>query len=107
MDMSDGGVIVQNRSESSLVVEVKEKHDSDPILLQLKGALHQQKVEVFSQRKRWCAWLSGRLCVPNVGGLRQQILKEVHNSRYSIYPGATKMYHDLQEVFWWNSMKKT
>ncbi|WMV58165.1 hypothetical protein MTR67_051550 [Solanum verrucosum] len=36
MDMSDGGVIVQNRSESSLVAEVKEKQDSDPILLQLK-----------------------------------------------------------------------
>ena len=31
----DGGVIVQNRSESSLVVKVKEKQDSDPILLEL------------------------------------------------------------------------
>ncbi|WMV19304.1 hypothetical protein MTR67_012689 [Solanum verrucosum] len=46
MDMPDGSVIVQNRSESSLVAEVKEKQDSDPILLQLKGAVHQQKVEV-------------------------------------------------------------
>ncbi|WMV32978.1 hypothetical protein MTR67_026363 [Solanum verrucosum] len=35
---SDGGVIVKNMSESLLVSEVKEKQDSDPILLQLKGA---------------------------------------------------------------------
>ena len=37
MKISDDGVTVQNGSESSLVVEVKEKQDSDPILLQLKG----------------------------------------------------------------------
>ncbi|KAH0652823.1 hypothetical protein KY289_030501 [Solanum tuberosum] len=48
MSISDGGVTVQNGSESSLVVEVKEKQDSDPILLELKGAIHQQRVEVFS-----------------------------------------------------------
>ncbi|KAH0784218.1 hypothetical protein KY290_003816 [Solanum tuberosum] len=34
----DSGVMVQNGAESSLVVEVKEKQDSDPILLELKGA---------------------------------------------------------------------
>ncbi|WMV55293.1 hypothetical protein MTR67_048678, partial [Solanum verrucosum] len=48
MSILDGGVTVQNGSESSLVAEVKEKQDSDPILLQLKGAVHQQKAEVFS-----------------------------------------------------------
>ncbi|WMV42390.1 hypothetical protein MTR67_035775, partial [Solanum verrucosum] len=37
MDMSNGSVIVHNGSKSSLVAEVKEKQDSDPILLQLKG----------------------------------------------------------------------
>ncbi|WMV09145.1 hypothetical protein MTR67_002530 [Solanum verrucosum] len=47
-DTSDSGVIVQKGSKSSLVAEVKEKRDSDPILLQLKGIVHQQKVEVFS-----------------------------------------------------------
>ena len=30
-------------------MEVKEKQDSDPILLELKGAVHNQRVEVFSQ----------------------------------------------------------
>ena len=49
MSISASGVIVQNRAESSLVVEVKEKQDSDPILLELKGAVHNQR-EVFSQR---------------------------------------------------------
>ena len=32
-----------------MVVEVKEKQDSDPILHELKGEVHRQIVEVFSQ----------------------------------------------------------
>ncbi|WMV08226.1 hypothetical protein MTR67_001611, partial [Solanum verrucosum] len=49
MSISNGGVTVQNGEESSLVVEVKENQDSDPVLLELKGAIHQQRVEVFSR----------------------------------------------------------
>ncbi|MCQ7632740.1 transposase family protein, partial [Salmonella enterica] len=41
-----------------------------------------------------------------MGELRQHILTEAHNSRYSIHPGATKMYRDLREVYWWNGMKR-
>ena len=59
MSISDGGVTVQNGAKSSLVVKVKKKQDSDPILLELKGAVHQQRVEVFLPRGRWCISLSG------------------------------------------------
>ncbi|XP_055802833.1 uncharacterized protein LOC129872024 [Solanum dulcamara] len=39
-----------------------------------------------------------RLCIPNVNGLGEKSMAEAHNSRYSIYPGATKIYHDLREM---------
>ena len=39
MSISDSGVTVQNGEESSLVVEVNEKQDSDPILLELNSAV--------------------------------------------------------------------
>ena len=95
MSISDSGVTVQNGAESSLVVEVKEKQDSDSILLELKGAVNNQRVEVFSQGGYGVLRYQGRLCVPDVGELMQHILAEAHNSRYSIHPGATKMYRDL------------
>ena len=104
--ISDSGVTVQNGEESSLVVEVKEKQESDLIQLELKGAVNNQRVEVFSQGGDGVLRYQGRLCVPNVGELRQHILAEAHNSRYSIHPGATKMYNDLREVYWWNGMKR-
>ena len=106
MSISDNGVTVQNSAESCLVVEVKEKQDSDPILFELNGAVHNQRVEVFSQGGDGVLRYQGRFCVPDVGELRQHILAEAHNSRYSIHPGATKMYRDLQEVYWWNGMKR-
>ena len=49
MSISNSSVIVHNGAESSFVVEVKEKQDNDPILLKLKGAVYNQRVDVFSQ----------------------------------------------------------
>ncbi|WMV18994.1 hypothetical protein MTR67_012379 [Solanum verrucosum] len=63
-------------------------------------------VEAFSQGGDGVLRYQGHLCVPDDDGLREQILEEAHSSRYSIYPGATKMYHDLREVYWWNGMKR-
>ncbi|WMV42027.1 hypothetical protein MTR67_035412 [Solanum verrucosum] len=61
----------------------------------LKGAVHQQRVEVFSEEGNGVLRYQDCLCVPNVGELRKQILIQAHNSRYPIDPGATKMYYDL------------
>ena len=77
-------------TESSFLDEVKEKQDRDPI--ELKGALHNQRVEVFSQRGDGVLRYKRRLCVPDAGELRKHILAEAFNSMYSIHPGSTKMY---------------
>ena len=74
-------------------------------MLELKGAVHYQRVEVFSQGGDGVLRYQGRLCFPNVGEWRQHILAEAHNSRYSIHPGAIKMYRDQREVYWLNGMK--
>lgn len=47
----------------------------------------------------------GRICVPNYGSLRQELLTKAHRSRFSIHLEATKMYHDLKKMFWWPGMK--
>ena len=49
MSISDSHVTIQNGAESSLVVEVKKNQESDSILLELKGAVKNQRVDVFSQ----------------------------------------------------------
>jgi hypothetical protein len=34
------------------------------------------------------------------------ILKEAHETAYSIHPGSEKMYPDLKKKFWWYRMKR-
>ena len=106
MTISDSGVTIQNRVESSLVVEVKEKQDSDPILHELKGAVHNQRVDIFSQGGDGVLHYLGRLCFPDMGELRQYVFAQAHHSSYSIHPSATKMYRNLRVVYWWNGMKR-
>ncbi|XP_070023245.1 uncharacterized protein [Nicotiana sylvestris] len=106
-DSSEGGVIVQNRDESSLVVEVKEKQYNDPLSRQLKEGIHKHETMAFSlSMGDGTLRYQGRLCIPNLDGLWERIMTDTHTSRYSTHPGSTKMYHDLKEVYWWNDMNK-
>ncbi|GJR52225.1 reverse transcriptase domain-containing protein [Tanacetum coccineum] len=47
-----------------------------------------------------------RIWVPLVGGVRTKIMDEAHKTRYSMHPGADKMYYDLRDMYWWPGMKK-
>ena len=47
-----------------------------------------------------------RLCVPDVGELKKEIMEETHSFAYAMHPGSTKMYHTLREHYWWRGMKK-
>ena len=47
-----------------------------------------------------------QICVPMDMGIRREILDESHTTPYSLHPGTTKMYQDLQTLYWWPGMKK-
>ncbi|GJZ28513.1 reverse transcriptase domain-containing protein [Tanacetum coccineum] len=40
------------------------------------------------------------------GEVRTLIIDEAHKSKYSVHPGADKMYSDLRDRYWWPGMKK-
>ncbi|XP_075499202.1 uncharacterized protein LOC142537582 [Primulina tabacum] len=47
-----------------------------------------------------------RFWVPSGNFLREVIMKEAHDTLYSINPRSTKMYKDLQLLYWWPGMKR-
>jgi hypothetical protein len=51
-------------------------------------------------------WFKDMICVPDIESLRETILKEAHNSDYSIHPGSTKMYQDLKQKYCWYGLKR-
>ena len=48
----------------------------------------------------------GRVVVPLLEDLREEILREFHCSRFTVHLGGTKMYHDLRRQYYWSGMKK-
>ncbi|KAD7116546.1 hypothetical protein E3N88_03814 [Mikania micrantha] len=60
----------------------------------------------FETKQDGVFYFVDRMWIPVFGGLRQLILDEAHKSKYSIHPGADKMYRDLKEFYWWPGMKK-
>nr|GEU47749.1 putative reverse transcriptase domain-containing protein [Tanacetum cinerariifolium] len=51
-------------------------------------------------------YLAERIWVPVYGNLRTSIMNEAHATRYSVHPGADKMYYDLRGLYWWPEIKK-
>ena len=47
-----------------------------------------------------------RVWIPLKGNVRTLIMDEAHKSKYSVHPGADKMYYDLRDRYWWPGMKK-
>nr|GEV05045.1 reverse transcriptase domain-containing protein [Tanacetum cinerariifolium] len=43
---------------------------------------------------------------PLKGDVRNMIMNEAHKSKYSVHPGANKMYYDLRDRYWLPVMKK-
>ena len=42
----------------------------------------------------------GRIVVPQLSKLREEILREFHCSHFAVHPGSTKMYHDLRRQYY-------
>jgi hypothetical protein len=53
----------------------------------------------FTEDEQGTIWFKNQICVPEIDSLRETILKEAHDSDYSIHPSSTKMYQDLKQKY--------
>jgi hypothetical protein len=78
----------------------------DEKIQEIKRNIKEEKSPGFWEDDEGVLWYEGRICVPNVKELKDKILREAHESAYSIHPGGNKMYHDLKATYWWYGMKR-
>ena len=84
----------------------------------LKGQLEDEKLKEITQNvvlgkaprfridDNGTLWFGKRICVPEVKAICDMILREAHESAYSIHHDSTKMYLDLKEKYWWYGLKR-
>ncbi|XP_070026006.1 uncharacterized protein [Nicotiana sylvestris] len=107
LDVSElSRVLACTVARSSLLERICDRQYDDPHLCFLRDTLQHGGAKQVTLGDDGVLRLQGRVCVPNVDGLRELILEKAHSSKYSFHPGAAKMYQDLRQHHWWRRMKK-
>jgi hypothetical protein len=90
----------------NLLQEIRKGQAEDEKIQEIRCNIKEEKSPGFSEDEEGVLWYKGRICVPNLKELKDKILREVHESTYSIHPGGNKTYHDLKASYWWYGMKR-
>jgi hypothetical protein len=91
---------------SNLFQEIRRGELEDEKVHEIKCNIREEKSPGFSEDDEGVLWYTGRICVPNIKELKDKILREAHESAYSIHPGGNKMYHDPKATYWWYGIKR-
>nr|GEV70358.1 putative reverse transcriptase domain-containing protein [Tanacetum cinerariifolium] len=62
--------------------------------------------EMIKLRNDGALYYLDRIWVPLKSDVRTSIMDEAHKSKYSVHPGADKMYYNLRDRYWWPRLKK-
>ena len=86
-------------SSSPLLDQIMAKQDEDEMLRLMKESVRSRvggssgaQIDDKGILRTNGFRINGRICVPNVDGLRQELLQENHRSMLFIHPGVSKMY---------------
>jgi hypothetical protein len=97
---------VTMKVEPTLEVEIREGQLEDAKLKEIRQLIQDNMTSDFSEDSQGTLWLGKWICVPNLKPIKELILREAHDSAYSIHSGSTKMYKDLKTRYWWYDMKR-
>jgi hypothetical protein len=85
--------------EPTLEQEIRKGQIDDAKIQEIKDLITEGQGPEFMEYEQGTMWFKDNICVPDIESLRETILKEAHDSDYSIHPGSTKMYRDLKQKY--------
>ncbi|GJX98980.1 reverse transcriptase domain-containing protein [Tanacetum coccineum] len=85
---------IQSRMKVLILAAQKEGFEQENLPSERLNGLEQQ----MEKRDDGSLYFLDRIWVPLVGDVRITIMDEAHKSKYSVHPGADKMYYDLRDM---------
>jgi hypothetical protein len=85
---------------SNLLQEIRKGQVEDEKIQEIKRNIKEEKSPGFLKDEEGVLWYNRRICAPNIKELKDKILREAHESAYSIHAGGNKLYHDLKATYW-------
>jgi hypothetical protein len=85
--------------EPTLEWEIKEAQKGDEKINEIRQLILEGRGKDFLEDVEGVVWFKDRLCVPNIKSIGELILREAHETAYSIHPRSEKMYQDRKKKF--------
>ena len=87
LELIDSGVLLATfHVHPVLIGRIRELKIQDPKIEKLRGEVESGQREDFSLREDGTVVMGQRLCVPDVGDVRREIMEEAHSSAYAMHP---------------------
>ena len=83
---------------STLEKDIRKGQLEDEKIKEITEQMKEEKALDFIEDARGTIWFKKRIRVPDIKSIKETILREAHDSAYSIHPGSTKMYQDLKQL---------
>ena len=94
-----GGLLSCVEARSSILDKIRGKQFTNEKLTRIQDKVLLGEAKEAQIYEEGVLRIKGRVCVARVDDFINTILTEAHSSRYSIHPGATNMYRDLNNTF--------
>ncbi|GKF15747.1 putative reverse transcriptase domain-containing protein, partial [Tanacetum coccineum] len=96
----DMSMTIQSSIKGMIVVAQNEASEVVNALAEMLRGIDKQ----MEHKSDGALYYMDQIGVALTGGVRTLIMDEAHKSRYSVHPGADKMYYDLRDMYWWPGM---
>jgi hypothetical protein len=84
--------------EPTLEQDIRKGQKDDEKINEIQRLIIEGKGPYFCE-DAGVVWFNDRLCILDIKSIWELILKEAHETTYSIHPGSEKMYQDLKKRF--------
>jgi hypothetical protein len=88
--------VVAMEIDSTLSQDIRKGQLIDEKIQEIKQNIKGGKSPRFTKDDHGVLWYKERICVPDVKEIKNLILREAHDSAYSIHLRGNKMYRDLK-----------
>jgi hypothetical protein len=105
LEIVEEGQLNKLRVKYTLEDQIRQAQNGCPEIEEVKNMMATGKAVDYHLDEQGTLWLKNYICVPRSKEILDSILKEAHDSRYSIHPRCTKMCKDLKVRFWWEKMR--
>ena len=87
LKLTDSGVPLATFHVGPVLIDkIRELQIQDPQIVKLRGEVESRRRGDFSLREDGTVVMGQRLCVPDIGDVRREIMEEAHSSAYAMHP---------------------